>query len=95
MRSCRVVLFARFAFQACSFNHSDISPFRLALPLGQSRSNRVNSLAEGGDPANAKTVTVTEGSVLLGASPCLVQRVERLSLRVLQVRRGGSDGHSP
>ena len=24
------MLLARFVFQACSFNHSDISPFRLA-----------------------------------------------------------------
>jgi hypothetical protein len=24
-----LVLLARFAFQACSFNHSDISPFRI------------------------------------------------------------------
>ena len=28
MFSCSSVSIARFAFQACSFNHSDISPFK-------------------------------------------------------------------
>ena len=36
--------FARFAFQACSFNHSDISPFRIAF--GRAFTRKVATMIE-------------------------------------------------
>ena len=43
-----------FAFQACPFNHSDISPFGSRRSLTTGHASGINSLLCGGEPLNAK-----------------------------------------
>ena len=60
----RLVSATRFAFQACSFNHSDMCLRRLATSLRKSRRNYVNAIAldEKGDEPEDDGDQVISGS---------------------------------
>jgi len=70
---CRsgLVFMTRFAFQACSFNHSDISPYRindLRTPISAQNANCVRP------PNVLRSLTATHQYRTVGKSPACLRR---------------------
>src|SRR5262245_47395458 len=62
---------ARFAFQACSFNHSDISPFdsRRSLTAGRVRFNELRTVETSLSQIRSQSAAITFGVQPLTTSP--------------------------